>query len=276
MVTSHTYSTKTVKRLLMFSAARCMNPSCSRVLFADLGGHDEPVDKICHIHSEKTNGPRHLPGMTIDDLRDYENLVLLCDDCHTCIDRNPRDYPASLLRSWREGRAEQVLRAQSGQAERLSTIVRALTRIDLEEDPSFARPALVMPYDIQEKIDYNNLELYEFVVRRYSEYDGRLRSLYEVLEEQTVFKKRDLLRTISFLYLRLLGSYKGSNDRTQADVALKHADDIFDDIKNELVERVVRDVGDDVSLDDVEFGVLLVMVDAFMDCKILEPPPHDR
>lgn len=164
------------------------------------------------------------------------------------------------------------LHAQGQQTTQLSTIVRALTNMDIEDETAFKPSLPARPFTVQEKIDYNNLELYAFVVKRYSEYNGRLQSLYTELEKQRSFKKQSLLRGISMLYLKVLGAYKQNEDHTQADIACKNADDIFEDVKNELVERVVQEVGNDLSLEDIEFGVLLVMVDAFMDCKILEPP----
>ncbi len=49
-----------------------------------------------------------------------------------------------------------------------------------------------------------------------------------------------------------------------------HADDIVEDIENVLLERIEKNVN--LYHEDISFGVSIIMVDAFMRCKILENP----
>lgn len=53
------------------------------------------VGEICHIVSSSKNGPRH---RKLDDYNDYSNLIILCANHHTIIDKNPKEYPEELLK----------------------------------------------------------------------------------------------------------------------------------------------------------------------------------
>lgn len=53
--------------------------------------------EIAHIKADAPGGPRYDPSQTDDERNSFDNLMLLCLDCHTTIDRNPGEYPADLL-----------------------------------------------------------------------------------------------------------------------------------------------------------------------------------
>jgi len=44
------------------------------------------VSKICHIEAASQNGPRYNPNMSDEERRHFDNLILLCDECHSIID----------------------------------------------------------------------------------------------------------------------------------------------------------------------------------------------
>ena len=51
-------------------------------------------------------------------------------------------------------------------------------------------------------------------------------------------------------------------------VVTEDADNIFDDVQEELFNLLEEDVREDIS-----FEISVIVVDAFMRCKILEEPP---
>lgn len=53
--------------------------------------------EIAHIKADAPGGPRYDASQTDDERNSFDNLMLLCLDCHTKIDRNPGEYPAELL-----------------------------------------------------------------------------------------------------------------------------------------------------------------------------------
>ena len=92
------YKPSTVRRLDILSGNECSAPDCSNKLIARDG--QTIVSKICHIEATSINGPRFNPDMTDDERRHFDNLILLCDECHSIIDNpeNESDYPVELAK----------------------------------------------------------------------------------------------------------------------------------------------------------------------------------
>lgn len=89
------YITEVVKkRLYAESMGRCMNPACRRKLFSEDGDIIEKahIDPYC----ETANNT-------------FENLVLLCPNCHTEFDKNHKFTSEEVL-SWKQTRREEVER----------------------------------------------------------------------------------------------------------------------------------------------------------------------
>lgn len=105
-------STSTKRRLWADSGGFCQNPSCSIELFS---ADDNETDfaEMAHIISASTGGPRDVPTqkMTEDDRAHHTNVAVLCANCHTVVDKNPAGYSIELIRGWKEGHRERLLRA---------------------------------------------------------------------------------------------------------------------------------------------------------------------
>ena len=82
------------KRLYAESMGRCMNPACQRKLFSEEGDIIEKthIDPYCK---------------TADNT--FENLVLLCPNCHTEFDKNHKFTPEEVL-NWKKIRKEEIER----------------------------------------------------------------------------------------------------------------------------------------------------------------------
>lgn len=90
------YTDATIKKLFALSYNLCAFPGCERVLF-DPRWERVGAD-ICHIVGAEPDGPRYDPGVPVDFLRSYENLLLLCKSCHHHIDyERPSDFPVERL-----------------------------------------------------------------------------------------------------------------------------------------------------------------------------------
>lgn len=88
-------------RLFAESGGYCQKPDCLRPLFDD--DHTVPIHvaEVAHVISAGVEGPRTDTDATSEDLRQPENLILLCPTCHTKIDMADLDYPADLLGKWK-------------------------------------------------------------------------------------------------------------------------------------------------------------------------------
>jgi hypothetical protein len=87
------------KILLAFrSGNRCALPDCDRALSVD--GKQSPsviTGQAAHIAGEKPGAARYDASMTDAQRDSYPNLIYLCGDCHTKIDKQPLDYPTDKL-----------------------------------------------------------------------------------------------------------------------------------------------------------------------------------
>ena len=85
------------------AAARCAHPSCRKRLITDENhaGEDVLVGEVAHIVAQNNSGPRgdqNPPGGTRDA---QANLILLCREHHTTVDRQPARYPVATLVQWK-------------------------------------------------------------------------------------------------------------------------------------------------------------------------------
>lgn len=96
-------------RLFAESAGYCQNPACTQALFVETAkGSSAHFAEIAHIFAASDTGPRANPGLTEQERGAYENLILLCANCHTIVDKVPDDYPDSLMRQWKRDRANHL------------------------------------------------------------------------------------------------------------------------------------------------------------------------
>ena len=98
----------------------------------------------------------------------------------------------------------------------------------------------------------------------------KVNSLYQVLEEQGSFKKENLLRNIKSIYVQIKGKYIG-NEANPIGIIRDNADNIIEDVQDKLL--IIAEEKNSNFSEDISFGISIIMVDAFMRCKILEEPP---
>ena len=97
-------------RLFADSAGYCQNPNCLEKLFIDTGDNNIHIAEMAHVFSASNDGPRAKKEMTKEERGDYANLILLCANCHTKIDKSEKDYPDSLIFRWKQNHIEKISR----------------------------------------------------------------------------------------------------------------------------------------------------------------------
>lgn len=260
------YKPSTIRRLDTLSNNECANPECFNKLIAR-DGHTI-VSKICHIEAASKNGPRFNPNMTDDERRHFDNLILLCDECHSIIDNkeNELKYTVEKLKEWKrnhESKQQQAILIQKPKL--LDLAITAIADYDFDDVPE----GLSTPkaFDPDEKIEYNSLKRNRNLIEEYKVFFPKINAIYEELEAQGSFKKEKLLKNIKMVYTRVKGSFILERDN-ELEIIQKNADDIF-----EAVEEKISDMIDkSTSSEDTFFAVPIILVDAFLRCKILENP----
>jgi len=78
-----------IKKLYALSAGRCN--LCNKSLFQE----NIHIGEMAHIIAKNSNGARGLKEQVNDN--SYENLILLCPNCHTKVDKAPESYSVEYL-----------------------------------------------------------------------------------------------------------------------------------------------------------------------------------
>lgn len=263
------YKPSTVRRLDTLSGTQCAAPYCQNVLIARDG--ETIISKICHIEAAKKYGPRYNSDMTVDDRRHYNNLILLCDACHRIIDNieNEDKYPVSLLKEWKETHETKTLNKRNVKPSLLIQAINAIADVEFSET-EIEKDDKTKPFKIKDKIEYNDVRRNRSLIDKYKVYYAKVNSIYKELELQGSFKKTKLLRNISTLYQKIKGRYIGGSANPMQ-VIRDNADNIIEDVEEALLECIEKDGTHHE--DDIIFELSIIMVDAFIMCKILEEPP---
>lgn len=110
MTVSASYPTKII--LAFRSGGVCAIPKCGKHLTYDAKvGDDTYVGEAAHICGEKPGAARYDSSMTDDERDNVRNLIYLCTDHHTIIDKVEDDWPSSVLQELKENHEKQVRQA---------------------------------------------------------------------------------------------------------------------------------------------------------------------
>ena len=139
--------------------------------------------------------------------------------------------------------------------------------LDAEEEASFLN---VEAFEIEAKISHNDIKRNKALIDEYKVFYTKVNSLYQTLENEGSFRKENLLRNIRSIYLKIKGGYVGDSVRPMQKVR-DNADNIIEDVQEQLLAMAEKRANN--CSEDISFGVSIIMVDAFMRCKILEEPP---
>jgi hypothetical protein len=119
---SRNYSDRTLKLLWGRAAGHCAMPDCRVELFADATDYDPVVviGDMAHVAGASDDGPRAAHELSLKERNDYENLILLCKNCHDRIDKQARSNRAERLKEIKQAH-EAWVRASLPERGRSST-----------------------------------------------------------------------------------------------------------------------------------------------------------
>ena len=147
-------------KLWVNAAGRCEFRGCNEPVWRNnLTLSDRNFGEVAHIIPVSEGGPRG--SQESADLRiDYSNLMLLCQRCHKEIDDAPGEYPAELLRQWKQEH-EKRIEIQTSHSEDIhkSTVVLFTVKIKDRITPinrAAYRNAMFPKYPVDEGIKIDN------------------------------------------------------------------------------------------------------------------------
>jgi hypothetical protein len=87
--------------LFASSAGYCQNPSCSKKLFDEAGGKRFLIAELAHVFAAQDDGPRANAELSDEERGAFENLIVLCANCHTTVDKAPDAFPDLMMTRWK-------------------------------------------------------------------------------------------------------------------------------------------------------------------------------
>jgi len=257
------YTEKTIKRLFGLSGNQCSFPGCSKRLVTHANAKDS---NICHIEAANPGGERFNPDMSDAQRADYDNLILLCIQHHDETN-DVEQFTVKRLKLMKMNHESEYLNERiKSNPSMLKNTVFALATVDLAKYPE---EPLYNVSDTKEKILFNQMKEKAFLIREYSAYCAKLNALYTELENQGSIVKEKLLQSIKLSYEKVKSTFIGESDDSLK-VIQENSDAIFDSVYQALYDKLVDS---NYWEEDITLGLSIVMIDAFVRCKILEEPP---
>lgn len=229
---------------------------------------------ICHIEAAEEGGQRHNRDMTDKERADYPNLILLCPSHHKVTD-NVTVYTVEKLKAMKSEHEAAVRRRVSATRplnSRPSLLAEMIKHIAAVEIDTVIIDSTGEAFGIEAKITHNQVVRCKHIIQEHAIYSGKLQKIYSEFEKGGSGRVNDVMRNISKLYAKKKGEILGA-DTTLANLQ-RHADDLIEGVERGLHDLIDQSPNGDakISYEVADFALTIILVDAFMRCKILEEP----
>jgi hypothetical protein len=133
----------------------------------------------------------------------------------------------------------------------------------------------INPYEITSKIEHNNVIRYRQTINDYGNYGAIIDNILESMDNEKPNSKKRFLDSIHRQYKLALGLCKRNHPNlNELDLIRLNSDDIIDIVFDKLkVLFITSDCDYDIMDEDINECIRIIVCKAFIDCKILEPPP---
>ena len=128
------------------------------------------------------------------------------------------------------------------------------------------------PPKISDKIDHNQLKNNRTIVRQYKNYSSHIESAYNIIEKNVVNGKQTAMLKLNDMYTSALKKFKIDAWEPDMDEIKKYADEIIDDIKQQLSNFLYKSANITFTKEQMSIGINIVIAHAFVECYILENP----
>jgi hypothetical protein len=154
----------------------------------------------------------------------------------------------------------------------LTAVVNALGKKlffpDIESDNE-----ITTPFDPEKKIQYNNVIKFKAIIQNYKSYVGKLSSIYKEFDTQGTNKTHIVLENIKLAYIKEKAALLARNEgKQEIDVIRAAADNIIDNVEDTLLIEIKTSSNIETSSETINLSLQIVLIDAFIRCKILEEP----
>jgi hypothetical protein len=256
------YSEKTLKRLFGLSGNICAFPNCNTILVNQSNALES---NICHIQAANEGGERYNDSMSDEERADYPNLILLCRQCHDKTN-DTSIYSVEVLKEMKLNHESAYLNQRiKSNPSMLKNTINAISNISLD---TISDSADFTVYDPKLKLHYNSIKTNFVLIQEYKVYQGKINTLYDELERQGSIKKEKLLSNVNQIYNKVKGTYVLDSENPLEIIRL-NSDKIFNEVFDVIYKQLENS---NFFEEDIALGINLILVDAFIRCKILEEP----
>ena len=102
---ARSYSGLTIKKLYSRAGNICSHQDCDQQLITDDGTN---VSDISHIEGGEPGSPRYNPELALEQLNDYENLIVMCKIHNKIIDSDEKTYTVEYLKDMKKKHEESM------------------------------------------------------------------------------------------------------------------------------------------------------------------------
>ena len=142
----------------------------------------------------------------------------------------------------------------------LAVIINILSKEDLNLDANIT----VNKFEIDRKIAHNDLDSTKLIINEYAKYHTRLDKKYSEFDSLGLNKSLSVLQSISSSYIESCVKFKN-----------KDSDFIFLQVIENIRDKVLVSANHiEMPIDELELCIKIIVVDAFIRCKIFENPQN--
>ena len=140
----------------------------------------------------------------------------------------------------------------------LATVINILSKEDWDKSVPFTE---INSFDIDRKISYNNLDAAKVIISDYKVHYGRVDKIFTEFDSQGSNKSSSVLSTIRQEYA------KAKSNLTD--------DQLFFEVISKVEDKVLNSSNyNSIPIDELELCINILVVDAFIRCKIFENPDN--
>jgi hypothetical protein len=200
-----------------------------------------------NLRTQSYNPPAGITFVPSTDIYDVKSIL---QDIYN-LDINTFEIIYKLIRG-ELGRETEVLRLESN----LSSVINLLSKENLTSvDPNVN----INSFEIERKIDFNNLNTSKGIIDNYKLYHHIVDKIYTEFDKSGYNKSISVLNTIKNEYVKHSSELSG--------------DELFNLIISNISERILQSSNfEKIPQEELEMCVGILVVDAFMRCKIFKNP----
>lgn len=164
---------------------------------------------------------------------------------------------------------------QSGTS-RMSVIARVIKSLAESSNDDCEVSRVETDYEIEEKLEYNNLQEYAYLIDDYYEkYALITERSFRVAESERPGSTEKIFRQVNAFYRRALYRRDGRNLENRMQVIRNHADEIVEEVIAKVKDMVASSPELSVYMEeDVELGAGCIVGYSIIECQVLEKPDN--